>query len=112
MTLRAGAAGTRIAAWLAVMLSLVMSVVANAASRDDYARQWPLTLGQEESGAYRVLLDEAVSHLDGQRREALFGEILALGLQAWLTGTDRDLFRPLAGQAQFFAVEDGRVHSL
>ena len=60
MTLRTGAAGTRIAAWLAVMLSLVMSVVANAASRDDYARQWPLTLGQEESGAYRVLLDEAV----------------------------------------------------
>jgi len=59
-----------------------------------------------------LLLDEAVSHLDGQRREALFGEILALGLQAWMTGTDRDLFRPLAGQAQFFAVEDGRVHSL
>jgi DNA replication and repair protein RecF len=59
-----------------------------------------------------LLLDEAVSHLDGQRREALFGEILALGLQAWMTGTDRDLFRPLAGQAQFFAVEEGRVHSL
>jgi DNA replication and repair protein RecF len=59
-----------------------------------------------------LLLDEAVSHLDGQRREALFAEILALGLQAWLTGTDRDLFRPLAGSAQFFAVEDGRVHAL
>ena len=59
-----------------------------------------------------LLLDEAVSHLDGQRREALFGEILALGLQAWMTGTDRDLFRSLAGQAQFFAVEDGRVHPL
>jgi DNA replication and repair protein RecF len=58
-----------------------------------------------------LLLDEAVSHLDGQRREALFAEILALGLQAWLTGTDRDLFRPLFGAAQFFAVEDGRVHS-
>lgn len=59
-----------------------------------------------------LLLDEAVSHLDGQRREALFAEILALGLQAWLTGTDRDLFRPLLGSAQFFAVEDGRVNSL
>jgi DNA replication and repair protein RecF len=59
-----------------------------------------------------LLLDEAVSHLDGQRREALFAEILALGLQAWLTGTDRDLFRPLFGGAQFFAVEDGRVHDL
>jgi DNA replication and repair protein RecF len=59
-----------------------------------------------------LLLDEAVSRLDGQRREALFAEILALGLQAWLTGTDRDLFRSLLGHAQFFAVEDGRVHSL
>jgi len=59
-----------------------------------------------------LLLDEAVSHLDGQRREALFAELSALGLQAWLTGTDRDLFRPLLGQAQFFAVEDGRVHTL
>jgi DNA replication and repair protein RecF len=59
-----------------------------------------------------LLLDEAVAHLDGQRREALFEELLALGLQAWLTGTDRDLFRPLLGSAQFFAVEDGRVHSL
>ena len=59
-----------------------------------------------------LLLDEAVSHLDGQRREALFAEILALGLQAWLTGTDRDLFRSLLGHAQFFAVEDGRVHSI
>ncbi|MGH6892299.1 MAG: DNA replication/repair protein RecF [Dongiaceae bacterium] len=59
-----------------------------------------------------LLLDEAVSHLDGQRREALFAEILALGLQAWLTGTDRDLFRPLFGAAQFFAVEDGRIHTI
>jgi len=59
-----------------------------------------------------LLLDEAVSHLDGQRREALFAEILALGLQAWLTGTDRDPFRPLFGGAQFFAVEDGRVRTL
>ena len=59
-----------------------------------------------------LLLDEAVSHLDGQRREALFAELLALGLQAWLSGTDRDLFRPLLGSAQFFAVEDGRVHAI
>jgi DNA replication and repair protein RecF len=59
-----------------------------------------------------LLLDEAVSHLDAQRREALFAEILAIGLQAWLTGTDRDLFRPLFGSAQFFAVDEGRVHIL
>jgi DNA replication and repair protein RecF len=59
-----------------------------------------------------LLLDEAVSHLDGHRREALFAELLALGLQVWLTGTDRDLFRPLLGHAQFFAVEDGRLHAV
>ena len=59
-----------------------------------------------------LLLDEAVSHLDGARREALFTELLALGLQAWLSGTDRDLFHPLAGSAQFLAVEDGRVRNL
>jgi DNA replication and repair protein RecF len=58
-----------------------------------------------------LLLDEAVSHLDSQRREALFAELLALGLQAWLTGTDRDLFGLLSNDAQFFAVEDGRVHA-
>jgi DNA replication and repair protein RecF len=59
-----------------------------------------------------LLLDEAVSHLDGQRREALFAEILTLDLQAWLTGTDRDPFRALGGRAQFFAVEDGRARPL
>jgi DNA replication and repair protein RecF len=59
-----------------------------------------------------LLLDEAVSHLDAQRREALFAEILALGLQAWLTGTERELFRPLLGAAQFCAVDEGRVHAL
>ncbi len=56
-----------------------------------------------------LLLDEAVSHLDGRRREALFAEILTLGLQAWLTGTDGEFFRPLAGSAQFLTVEDGRI---
>jgi DNA replication and repair protein RecF len=68
--------------------------------------------GRRRGQAPILLLDEAVSHLDGQRREALFAEILSLGLQAWLTGTDRDLFRPLFGSAQFFAVDDGRVHPL
>jgi DNA replication and repair protein RecF len=59
-----------------------------------------------------LLLDEAVAHLDRNRREALFAEILALGLQAWLSGTDREPFQPLAGAAQFFEIEDGRLRSL
>ncbi|WGF90570.1 DNA replication/repair protein RecF [Marinivivus vitaminiproducens] len=58
-----------------------------------------------------LLLDEVIAHLDAERRDALFAEIRALGAQAWLTGTDADLFRPLAGSAQFFHVRDATVHA-
>jgi len=54
-----------------------------------------------------LLLDEATAHLDAERREALFAEILGLGTQAWFTGTDAALFAVLRGRAQFFAVADG-----
>ncbi|MBT3332140.1 MAG: DNA replication/repair protein RecF [Rhodospirillaceae bacterium] len=56
-----------------------------------------------------LLLDEVAAHLDRERRVALFGEILALGGQAWLSGTDRELFEPLFGQAQFVSVDRGRA---
>lgn len=46
-----------------------------------------------------LLLDEAAAHLDGRRRAALFDEITALGLQAFLTGTDEALFEGLKGRA-------------
>ena len=55
-----------------------------------------------------LLLDEIAAHLDANRRAALFEEILALGSQAWLTGTDISLFAPLEGRAAFFAIEAGR----
>jgi hypothetical protein len=35
-------------------------MAAFAGVRDDYAQQWPLTLGQEDAGAYRVVLDRTV----------------------------------------------------
>jgi len=56
-----------------------------------------------------LLLDEVVAHLDASRRAALFEEILALDLQAWLTGTEAALFAGLSGQAQFFGVRDAVV---
>jgi DNA replication and repair protein RecF len=56
-----------------------------------------------------VLLDEVAAHLDEARREALFGQILALKCQAWMTGTDRDLFAPLAEDAQIFGVNRGMM---
>ncbi|HSV01797.1 MAG TPA: DNA replication/repair protein RecF [Phenylobacterium sp.] len=52
-----------------------------------------------------LLLDEVAAHLDARRRAALFDEVEALGLQAFLTGTDAQLFEALAGRAQGFAVE-------
>ncbi|WP_460019599.1 DNA replication/repair protein RecF [Magnetospira thiophila] len=61
----------------------------------------------ERDAAPVVLLDEVGAHLDEQRREALFNELLGLGAQAWMTGTDPALFAPLHGQAKFFHVEDG-----
>jgi DNA replication and repair protein RecF len=50
-------------------------------------------------------LDEVAAHLDARRRTALFDEIEALGLQAFLTGTDEMLFDGLAGRAQGFRVD-------
>lgn len=56
-----------------------------------------------------LLLDEVTAHLDQERRGALFAEILAIGTQAWLTGTDAAAFSALFGRAQFLTVEDGRA---
>jgi DNA replication and repair protein RecF len=58
-----------------------------------------------------VLLDEVAAHLDAKRRDALFDEILALRLQAFLTGTDEALFEGLQGRAQFVPVSSGRFGS-
>src|SRR5215472_13794932 len=56
-----------------------------------------------------LLLDEVAAHLDGGRRSALFAEILHLGAQAWLTGTDAALFEGLRGHAQFFSDADAAL---
>ncbi|KQW86625.1 DNA replication/repair protein RecF [Brevundimonas sp. Root1279] len=56
-----------------------------------------------------LLLDEAPAHLDARRRAALFDEIEALGLQAFLTGTESELFAPLRGRAEFVRVEGGTL---
>ena len=56
-----------------------------------------------------LLLDEIAAHLDSERRMALFDEVVALGVQSWMTGTDADLFKPLAGRAQILRVTDGSI---
>lgn len=76
----------------ALLLSLVL---ANArALREDFGAP-PL-----------LLLDEVAAHLDADRRAALYDEIIALGAQAWMTGTGPDLFEALGSRAQRLTVTD------
>ncbi len=56
-----------------------------------------------------ILLDEVAAHLDPSRREALFGILLDLGAQAWMTGTEPGPFGPFGVAAQRFLVEAGTV---
>jgi DNA replication and repair protein RecF len=59
-----------------------------------------------------LLLDEVAAHLDLSRRAALAEEIEALGLQAFLTGTDESLFEPLKGRALGVRVDASRFSPL
>ena len=79
----------------ALLLAITLAVARVAAQRDGRV---PL-----------LLLDEVAAHLDRTRRQALFDTLVALGCQAWLTGTDEDTFAPLRGQAEFLAVREGDV---
>jgi DNA replication and repair protein RecF len=63
----------------------------------------------ERGHAPVLLFDEVAAHLDETRRDALYRELLALGAQVWLTGTDRALFAPLEGHAQFHNVRSGTL---
>jgi DNA replication and repair protein RecF len=67
-------------------------------------------IAQERGGRTPILLlDEIVAHLDSQRRASLSEEILALGAQAWLTGTDLALFDGMSRHADVFLVEAGKI---
>lgn len=68
------------------------------------------TRDEHQGGAAPILLlDEITAHLDVIRRGALFEEIVRLGTQAWMTGTDAEAFAPLKGRARFFLFETGTV---
>ncbi|MGD2132304.1 MAG: DNA replication/repair protein RecF [Maricaulaceae bacterium] len=60
-------------------------------------------------GLALLLLDEAAAHLDRARRAALAEELLALGVQVWMSGTDAELFEAFGDRAQRFEVSEGRV---
>ncbi|MDQ0465696.1 DNA replication and repair protein RecF [Caulobacter ginsengisoli] len=59
-----------------------------------------------------LLLDEVAAHLDLHRRAALADEIAALGLQAFLTGTDESLFDHLKGRALGVRVDSSGLTTL
>ena len=68
------------------------------------------TRDENRGGAAPILLlDEISAHLDVIRRGALFEEIIRLGAQAWMTGTDADAFAPLKGRARYFSFDTGTV---
>lgn len=79
----------------ALLISIVMAASRLQALRGD---QVPL-----------LLLDEVVAHLDGERRRALFDEILNLKIQAWMTGTDSALFSEFGERIQHFKIAQGAL---
>jgi DNA replication and repair protein RecF len=80
--------------------ALVLNLVLAQAARLARAAHQPAPI---------LLLDEVAAHLDRRRRAALFDEIEALRLQAFLTGTDDHLFEGLAGRAQGVRVEGAEL---
>jgi len=56
-----------------------------------------------------LLLDEVVAHLDYNRRQALYDELLEMKCQVFMTGTDDVLFEPLKAFGQFVMIREGRA---
>lgn len=75
---------------------LISLILANARALSQYFGAAPI-----------ILLDEVAAHLDENRRALLYDEIIALGAQAWMTGTDASLFDALGTRAALFEVSDG-----
>ncbi len=66
-------------------------------------------LAEARGFAPLLLLDEPAVHLDAARRAALFAALARLPAQALLTGTDAEVFQPLAGRAEFWQVADNTL---
>ena len=56
-----------------------------------------------------LLLDEIAAHLDPARRAALFDRLGGEGGQVWMSGTERDLFAGIDGEATWLEVDDGKT---
>lgn len=56
-----------------------------------------------------LLLDEAMAHLDTQRRHILFDVLSELPAQVWMTGVEKEGFAYLDNRAQFFEVQESNL---
>jgi len=56
-----------------------------------------------------LLLDEITAHLDQNRCGVLFELIDDIGVQAFLTGTERSLFSHLQGSGQFITIANNQI---
>jgi DNA replication and repair protein RecF len=66
-------------------------------------------IAESKGFAPMLLLDEPAVHLDPDRRTALFATLVRLPAQTLMTGTDAEIFLPLAGVAEGLRVGDGKL---
>ena len=70
-------------------------------------------LAEDEAAPPIILLDEVAAHLDADRRAALYDEVCALNVQAFMTGTGAELFAELGSRASHFEIsENGGLSNL
>ena len=69
-------------------------------------------LAQDFGAPPILLLDEVAAHLDANRRAALYDEICALKAQAWMTGTEPELFQDLGERAARIEVTEKEGRSI
>ena len=79
---------------------LIGLVLAHAELVADRSRRRPI-----------LLLDEIAAHLDPARRAALFARLGESGGQVWMSGTERDLFAGIGGEATWIEIADGRLRT-
>jgi DNA replication and repair protein RecF len=69
----------------------------------------PTDLAEDDGRPRLLLLDEVAAHLDPLRRAALFERLRAGGAQVWMTGTEREPFAEVLGEAACWRVSDGEA---
>jgi DNA replication and repair protein RecF len=56
-----------------------------------------------------LLLDDIASHLDAERRQALFDLTAELSGQVWFSGTDHVSFSPISRDATVIRLDQGKL---